>query len=76
MATSANEAQPGPVGGAVLETARLRLRRLVDDDAHFILRLLNFTSYDPLKSGLKLPAVRILAALVGAQLGIVDDAAR
>ena len=31
------------------------------DGERFILRLLNFTSYDPLKADLKLPAVRILA---------------
>ena len=40
------------------------------DGERFVLRLLNFTSYDPLKSGLKLPAVRMLAALVGEQLGL------
>jgi len=35
------------------------------DGERFILRLLNFTSYDPLKADLKLPAVQILAALMG-----------
>jgi broad specificity phosphatase PhoE len=43
------------------------------DGTRFILRLLNFTSYDPLKSGLRLPSVRILADLIGAQLGIAKD---
>jgi probable phosphoglycerate mutase len=46
------------------------------DGERFVLRLLNFTSYDPLKSGLKLPAVRMLAALVGAQLGLTKDETR
>lgn len=50
---------------------------VIDHDGdRFVLRLLNFTSYDPLKTGLKLPAVRILAALVGAQLGLTKDEAR
>jgi probable phosphoglycerate mutase len=46
------------------------------DGARHILRLLNYTSYDPLKSGLKLPTVRILADLIGAQLGLVEDESR
>jgi probable phosphoglycerate mutase len=46
------------------------------DGQRFILRLLNFTSYDPLKSGLKLPAVQMLADLIGAQLGLTKDETR
>jgi broad specificity phosphatase PhoE len=46
------------------------------DGERLILRLLNFTSYDPLKSGLKLSAVRILADLLGAQLGAAKDEPR
>ena len=46
------------------------------DGERFSLRLLNFTSYDPLKAGLKLPAVRMLAELIGAQLGLGKDEAR
>lgn len=46
------------------------------DGSRFILRMLNYTSYDPLKSGLKLPAVRILADLIGAQLGLASEEMR
>jgi len=37
---------------------------------------LNFTSYDPLKSGLVLPSVQILAELVRGQLGLAKDDVR
>ena len=46
------------------------------DGERFVLRLLNFTSYDPLKSGLKLPAVKMLVGLIGAQLGMSKDERR
>lgn len=46
------------------------------DGERLVLRLVNFTSYDPLKSGLRLPSVRMIAELVGAQLGIGKDDAR
>ncbi|MEW6272328.1 MAG: histidine phosphatase family protein [Thermodesulfobacteriota bacterium] len=50
---------------------------VIDHDGdRFVLRMLNFTSYDPLKSGLRLPSVRILADLIGAQLGITKDETR
>lgn len=43
------------------------------DGERFILRLLNFTSYDPLKADLRLPAVKMLAGLIGGQLGLEKD---
>jgi broad specificity phosphatase PhoE len=46
------------------------------DGERFSLRLLNFTSYDPLKSGLKLPSVQILAELIRGQLGLAKDDVR
>lgn len=46
------------------------------DGERFVLRLLNFTSDDPLKSGLRVPAVKMLAGLIGAQLGIAKDERR
>jgi broad specificity phosphatase PhoE len=46
------------------------------DGERFSLRLLNFTSYDPLKSGLTLPSVQILADLIRGQLGIAKDDVR
>jgi probable phosphoglycerate mutase len=44
--------------------------------ARATLRLLNYTSYDPLKAELKLPAVRILGNLVRARLGPAKDDSR
>lgn len=46
------------------------------DGERFILRLLSFTSCDPLKAGLRLPAVKLLAGLIGAQLGVEKDERR
>lgn len=46
------------------------------DGERFILRLLNFTSYDPLKADLRLPAVKMLAGLIGGQLGLEKDQRR
>lgn len=46
------------------------------DGERFGLRLLNFTSDDPLKSGLRLPAVKMLADLVGGRLGLEKDQRR
>jgi RimJ/RimL family protein N-acetyltransferase len=45
MATLSEEVERVSDGGTVVETGRLRLRRLVDDDATFILRLLNEPSW-------------------------------
>lgn len=44
--------------------------------AQKLLRLLDFTSYDPLQSGLEMPAVKLLASWVGAQLGVAKDETR
>ena len=43
------------------------------DGERFLVRMLNFTLYDPLKVGLRLPSVRILADLIGAQIGTSKD---
>ncbi len=46
------------------------------DGQRFSLRLLNFTCYDPLKSGLKVPSIELLAELVRGQLGVAKDETR
>jgi RimJ/RimL family protein N-acetyltransferase len=45
MATSSKDVASDADGVAVFESARLKLRRLLDDDAAFILRLLNEPSW-------------------------------